>query len=116
MQYVHSEVFWKYLDSSKMEASWPLRRHPGRALDRRRFHIGRKVASRPRMFRSAGGAPVSAITTGLRLMDERDARCYPQVVPSPGTGRQNGRTVYENRRLIYIYLIQWVLTVRPMVL
>ena len=73
-----------------MEAYWPLRRHPGRALDRRRFHIGRKVASLARMFRSSGLASALAISTGLRLMDETDARCYPQVVPSPCTGGKMG--------------------------
>jgi hypothetical protein len=65
-------------------------------LEYRRFHIGRKVASGPRMFRPAGSAPVSAITTRLRLMDERDARSYPQVVPSLSTGGKMAASIYEN--------------------
>ena len=95
MQYVHSKDLWKYWlfhDGSILFAS----RCSQRMLEHSLFHIGRKVASGPRMFRSAGSAPVSAITTGLRLMDERDARTYPQVVPSPRTGGKMAASIYEN--------------------
>ena len=78
-------------DSSKMEACWPFRLTPFPT------HAGippfphwKEGCQPSRMFRSSGSASAMAIPPVIRLMDETDARCYPQVVPSPCTGGKMG--------------------------
>jgi len=80
-----------------MEACWPFRRHPGHALERRRFHIGRKVATVPGC--SGLVAPPPHWRSHRHSPNGWDGR----APLSPGSTqplhrRQNGRTIYENWR------------------